>query len=117
MIDKLQRFGQYLYTINEEPYEKIGPHAFPIIVKDDAPFTRDQLVKHMEEKNIDTRNLFLSMPTQCPGFGFLEYKLGDFPEAEYIGKNGVHIGVHQDIGNEQIDYVMDTIAKFLEENT
>lgn len=117
MIDKFQRFSQYLYTTNEEPYEKIGPHGFPIIVKEDAPFTRNKLVDHMEKAGIDTRNLFLSMPTQCPGFKFLGCAPGDFPYAEYMGTNGLHIGVHQDIGEKEIEYIMDTVEEFLEKNT
>lgn len=117
MMERFGRFGQYLYTITEEPYEKIGPHAFPIILKEGAPFTRNQLVDHMEKNGIDTRSLFLSMPTQCPGFCFLNHKMGDFPNAEYIGNNGLHIGVHQDIGEEEIEYVMNTIAEFLEKHT
>jgi dTDP-4-amino-4,6-dideoxygalactose transaminase len=117
MIERFGMFEEYLYTITEEPYEKIGPHAFPILLKEDAPFTRNQLVDFMEKNGIDTRSLFLSMPTQCPGFGFLNYRLGDFPNAEYIGNNGLHIGVHQDIGEEEIEYVMNTIAEFLEKHT
>jgi dTDP-4-amino-4,6-dideoxygalactose transaminase len=116
LIERFKKFEQYLYTITEEPYERIGPHAFPIIVKEDAPFARDQLVDFMEKKGIDTRSLFLSMPTQCDGFGFLNYKIGDFPNAEYIGKNGLHIGVHQDIGEEEIQYIIDTVASFLEKH-
>ncbi len=117
MIDKFQGFRQYLYTVNEEAYEKIGPHGFPIILKEGAPFTRNQLVDCMEKAGIDTRNLFLSMPTQCPGFGFLGYKLGEFPVAEYMGNCGMHIGVHQDIGEKEIDYIMGTVSGFLERYT
>jgi len=117
IIERFGRFRQYLYTISEEPYEKIGPHAFPIILKEDTPFKRDQLVDFMEKKGIDTRSLFLSMPTQCLGFGFLNYQMGDFPNAEYIGENGLHIGVHQDIGEEEIEYIVNTVAEFLERNT
>jgi len=117
MIERFGMFEEYLYTITEEPYEKIGPHAFPVILKEGAPFTRNQLVDFMEKNGIDTRSLFLSMPTQCPGFGFLNYQMGDFPNAEYIGENGLHIGVHQDIGQEEIEYVMNTIAEFLEKHS
>ncbi|MFQ5737197.1 MAG: DegT/DnrJ/EryC1/StrS family aminotransferase [Thermodesulfobacteriota bacterium] len=117
MMEKFQRFSPYLYSISEEPHEKIGPHGFPIILKRDAPFTRSALVNHMEKAGIDTRNLFLSMPTQCPGFSFLGYTLGEFPVSEYMGERGIHIGVHQDIGDAEIDYVMDTISEFLEANT
>jgi len=57
--------------------------------------------------------LFLSMPTQCPGFEFLGYELGEFPNAEYMGNNGLHIGVHQEINKEHIDYIIKTIEDFL----
>ena len=26
----------------------IGPHAFPLVVREDAPFTRDDLLLHLE---------------------------------------------------------------------
>jgi dTDP-4-amino-4,6-dideoxygalactose transaminase len=57
------------------------------------------------------------MPTQCPGFEFLGHKAGDFPNAEFIGENGIHIGVHQDIGAEDIEYFVDIVGKFLKERT
>jgi dTDP-4-amino-4,6-dideoxygalactose transaminase len=53
------------------------------------------------------------MPTQCPGFKFLGYKLGQFPNTEYIGHNGLHIGVHQDIGPKEVDYFLDKVGEFL----
>jgi len=117
MIKRFSKFSEYIATIHEEEDEKIGPHAFPIIVKEGAPFSRDRLTNYLDKNGIDTRDLFTSMPTQCPGFSFLGHKLGDFPNAEYIGNNGLHIGVHQDLGDEHIDYLVDTVEKFLEQYT
>jgi dTDP-4-amino-4,6-dideoxygalactose transaminase len=116
MIDRLKEFDQYLATIHENKDEKIGPHAFPIIVKENAPFTRDEFVDYLDKHEIDTRDLFSSMPTQCPGFDYLGHQLGDFPHAEFIGNNGLHIGVHQDIHQEHIDYVMTTIKDFISQH-
>ncbi len=113
LINKFQKFSKYLSTVEEEKHEKIGPHAFPIIVKENAPFTRDQLTDYLDKSGIDTRDLFSSIPTQCTGFKFLGYKLGDFPNAEYIGNNGIHIGVHQDITDKHIEYFINTIKIFL----
>lgn len=113
LIKRFEKFSDYFLTIREEKDEKIGPHAFPIILKKGAPFNRNTLVNYLEKKGIDTRDLFASMPTQCPGFSFLKYKPGDFPNAEYIGDNGLHIGVHQDLNDGHIDYFIDTIDKFL----
>lgn len=113
MINRLKEFDEYFFTIKEEKDEKIGPHAFPVIIKENAPFTRDELVDYLERKEIDTRDLFTSMPTQCPGFSYLGYKIGEFPNAEYMGKHGFHIGVHQDINDNHIDYVFDTLKSFI----
>ncbi len=115
MIKKFAGFEKYISTIYEERHEKIGPHAFPMIVREGAPFTRDELTAYLDKNGIDTRDLFASMPTQCPGFAFLGYKTGDFPNAEYIGDNGLHIGVHQDIDDEHIEYFVNTVDKFLKE--
>lgn len=114
MIDKFEGFAPHLFTIKEEPFERIGPHAFPIILGGNVKFTRDEMVYFMESRGIDTRSLFLSMPTQCPGFGFLGYKAGQFPNAEYIGDNGLHIGIHQDLSKKELDYILEVIGDFLD---
>ncbi len=111
--ENFKKFAPYLMTIKVEEYEKIGPHAFPIILGEKTKFKRDELVKYLEDNEVDTRNLFTSIPTQTPAFGFMGYKSGDFPEAEYIGNNGLHIGIHQDLNKEHLDYVIDLIEKFI----
>jgi dTDP-4-amino-4,6-dideoxygalactose transaminase len=114
VLSRFDRFRPYLETISEGPEEQIGPHAIPIIVQEAASFTRDELAGYMESRGIETRTLFSSMPTQCAGFRFLGYREGQFPNAEYIGNHGIHIGVHQDLGLEEMDYVLATLDRFLE---
>lgn len=113
MIEKFKEFEPYLYTIEEGSDEKIGPHAFAIIAGENVKFSRDKLAYFMEQNGIDTRNLFLSMPTQCAGFKYLGYELGNFPNAEYMGDNGLHIGIHQDLNKDDLDYVLGVIRDFL----
>jgi dTDP-4-amino-4,6-dideoxygalactose transaminase len=114
LYKKFQQFEPYLTTIKENENEKIGPHAFPIIISENAPFTRREMVDFLEKNGIETRSLFSSIPTQCKGYKFLGYKLGDFPNAEFIGRNGLHIGVHQDLNEEHIEYIIEKIKEFLE---
>lgn len=113
LMDKVGRFSSLLATINKESYEEIGPHALPLIIQEGAGFTRNQLIAFMEKKGIDTRTLFSSIPTQCGGYEFLGHTIGDFPNAEYIGAQGIHIGVHQDLNRKECDYIIDTIDEFL----
>ena len=113
LIDKFKRFEKHFITIQEEPHEKIGPHAFSIIVRENEPFTKDEFVAYLDRSGVDSRNLFYSIPTQCPSYAFLGKKPGDFPEAEYCSNHGTHIGIHQDIDLKQLDYVAQVTEDFL----
>ncbi len=113
LIDQFKKFEHLFITIKEEKNEKIGPHAFSIILREGLKFTKDEFVDYLDQEGIDSRNLFYSLPTQTPSYRFLGYHLGDFPEAEYCGDHGFHIGIHQDLELEQLDYVVETIEKFL----
>jgi dTDP-4-amino-4,6-dideoxygalactose transaminase len=113
VLERFDHFAPWLSTICEEPHEQIGPHAIPIVINEGAPFTRAGLTQHLETNGIETRTLFVSMPTQCPGFEYLGYKLGQFPNAEYMGCHGIHIGVHQDLEIEDMEYVLATLDSFL----
>jgi dTDP-4-amino-4,6-dideoxygalactose transaminase len=113
LMSRFKQFSRYLYTIEESADEVIGPHAFPIIIREGVKFRREEFTGYLEKNGIETRTLFSSMPTQCPGFKFLGYKLGDFPNAEYIGNHGLHIGIHQGLGLREMDYIISKIEDFL----
>jgi dTDP-4-amino-4,6-dideoxygalactose transaminase len=57
--------------------------------------------------------MFSSLPTQQPAYEYLGYREGDFPEAEYIGKCGFYIGIHQGLKCDDLDFVVDSIKKFI----
>jgi len=113
VLDRFDRFAPFLSTISEEPWEKIGPHAIPVVVNEAASFTRDELAAYLEQNGVETRTLFASMPTQCPGFAYLGHRPGEFPVAEYMGKNGLHIGCHHDLGIAEMEYFLHLLEKFL----
>lgn len=116
VLDRFDRFSPYLTTIREEPHERIGPHAIPVVVQESASFTRATLANYLEAHGIETRTLFASMPTQCAGFAHLGYRRGEFPNAEYLGRNGLHVGVHQDFGEAEMAYFLECLETFLEQH-
>jgi len=113
MMARFAEFEEFLWTYAEEPHERIGPHAFPFVVREGAPFSRDELMLHLEQNGVESRTLFSSIPTQCGGYEFLGWRLGDFPVAEGIGGRGIHIGVHQDITPGDVDWFVETVRNFI----
>jgi dTDP-4-amino-4,6-dideoxygalactose transaminase len=113
LVDKFKKYEDAFIITKEEEGEKIGPHAFSMIVRNTSQFSKDELVDCLDQAGIDSRNLFYSIPTQCPSYAFLNHKLGAFPEAEYCSENGTHIGIHQDIELDDLDYVDSVVSEFL----
>ena len=115
LLDLFKEFDEYFITLKEDSHEQIGPHAFSIVLKENCPFSKDEFVQFIESEGVDSRNLFYSIPTQCPSYSFMGHQIGDFPEAEYCANHGTHIGIHQDIELTQLDYVAEVVQKFLKQ--
>ena len=115
LTNQMQGFKEYFILMEEAPYEKIGPHAFSLLLRDTSPVSKQALCDALRTAEIDFRDLFYSIPTQTPAYSFLGHKLGDFPEAEYCSDYGVHIGIHQDLKISQLDYVVEVIGNLVKQ--
>lgn len=113
LTKKLLDFSEFFYTIHPGEYDTFSPHAFAIIVNPDK-IDKYKFVQFLTDKGIDNRNLFYSIPTQAKCYAYLGHKLGDFPNAEALSDYGTHIGIHQDLNQEQLDYIVDCIKEFVD---
>lgn len=113
LLEKLKDLNDFAYFNLEEESDVISPHAFSVTLKD-PKYDYKALYKFLEENSIKCKRNFGSNPTQHKTFGFLDYKLGDFPEAEYVGDNGLHFGIHQFLSGEDLDYISDILHKYFE---
>lgn len=110
-LEMTEDLSDYCYFIKEETYEKVSPHAFPLVLKD-KKYNRDSLYKYLESKGIQCKTLFGSLPTQHNAFKFLNYKYGDFPVSEYVGENGLHFGMHQYLNDDDLHFISDTLHEY-----
>jgi dTDP-4-amino-4,6-dideoxygalactose transaminase len=114
MLDLTKDLSDYCYFLREESYEKVSPHAFPLVLRD-KKYNRNKLYQYLESKSIQCKTLFGSLPTQHNAFKFLKYKYGDFPVAEYVGDNGLHFGMHQYLSDDDLNYVSDVLHAYFKE--
>ena len=88
------------------------PHGFSITCKE---ADKIKLVEEVFDKyNIHHKRNFGCIPTQHRAFADMEYSLGDFPESEWVGDNGIHIGCHQHLSEEDIQRIELAIKESLE---
>jgi len=88
--------------------------AFPITVKKDSGFTRNEITSYLNERLVETRNLFGGNLLRQPAYLSINYrKIGDLVNTDYIVNNTFFIGTFPGINGEQIEYTLDLIDKFV----
>jgi CDP-6-deoxy-D-xylo-4-hexulose-3-dehydrase len=87
--------------------------GFPLTVRADAPFGRDQLVADLNRHLIGTRNLFGGNLVRQPYMEGRNYRAaGDLAASDIVMRSTFWIGVYPGLGEPEIDFVIDRIRTF-----
>lgn len=93
--------------------------GFPITIKDTAPFSRDQLVNHLEQCGIQTRMLFAGNLIKHPCFDEMRrsgsgYRtVGDLKVTDQIMNNTFWLGVYPGLTVRMLDHMLNVTRKFV----
>src|SRR3989344_1378351 len=109
--EKTKYLEDLVFFVEEDSHEILSPHAFSITLKSPR-LNYSKLYKFLESNDVQCKRNFGSMPTQHKAFEYLGHKLGEFPEAEYVGDNGLHFGIHQYLSKKDLDYVSDKLHEY-----
>ncbi len=111
LMENCADLSEFAWFNQEEEHEVLCPHAFSITLKDPSlNFTR--MYAYLEEHGIQCKLNFGSLPTQHETFAWIGHKIGDFPEAEYVGENGLHMGCHQFLTQDDLDFMVENIHNY-----
>jgi CDP-4-dehydro-6-deoxyglucose reductase, E1 len=100
-------------TANSEP----SWFGFVLTVRDGAPFTRDEIVRHLDTKGIGVRLLFGGNLTRQPYMQGQNFRVhGSLGNSDRIMHQTFWIGVYPGLSEDAIDYVLDIIHAFCKES-
>lgn len=103
--------NDYIYSSNEEPENTNCPHGISLTVKEER-FDIRGLGHQLDKANIHWKRNFGCIPTQHKAFREYGHSLGEFPESEYVGTNGIHIGCHQYLTTQEVDRIILTVNSY-----
>jgi CDP-4-dehydro-6-deoxyglucose reductase, E1 len=111
----LKKYSKYFILPKQLPGSKSGWLAYPITIKNDAPFSRTQMQIFLEKRNIQTRVVFTGNILRQPGFKNIKMKKDKkgYPEADKVMKNGILIACHHGLNNKMINHIHESIDKFI----
>jgi CDP-6-deoxy-D-xylo-4-hexulose-3-dehydrase len=89
--------------------------GFPIYVRPEAPFTRDELIRWLEDHKIGTRLLFGGNLLRQPAYRGLKYRvIGDLHNADEIMRRVFWIGLYPGLTSSMLDYVGEMLTQLCE---
>ncbi|MEP6507170.1 MAG: aminotransferase class I/II-fold pyridoxal phosphate-dependent enzyme [Gemmatimonadales bacterium] len=88
--------------------------AFPLIVRDDAPFCRRDLQIYFERADIQTRTVFTGNILRQPAFAGIQRRESPagYPNADRVMRGGFLIACHHGLSDAQIEYVHEVFTDF-----
>jgi len=110
---KLKPIEECLMLPEATPGSDPSWFGFPIGVRENAPFSRDELIRALEEKKIATRLLFGGNLLRQPAYEGCEYRvIGELRNTDFVMNNVFWIGVYPGLTPEMLDYAAETIQLF-----
>lgn len=115
IYEGLKEFDKYFLlpdaTTNSEP----SWFGFPILVKEKAPFSREGVVRYLEQNKIATRMLFGGNLTKQPAYDGAKFKaIQPLCNTDLVMNNLFWLGVYPGLNKTKVEYIIQKLLKFLE---
>lgn len=110
---------QHIFLLPEAtPNSEPSWFGFVLGLRENVPFTREELLQHLNVKKIGTRLLFAGNLLHQPAYRNIEHRIvGDLRNSDYIMNQVFWIGVYPGLSAEMIDYILDTIHTYVHSRT
>jgi len=114
-IKFFKEYEEFFILPNQNEDCKTAWLAFPLIVKDSAPFNRTEMQIFLEKRNIQTRVVFTGNILRQPGYKDIKCigKADDFINADNVMKGGILLACHHGLDEEMLSHLYDSCELFM----
>ena len=110
----LKKYEKYFILPKWEKAMKPCWFGFMLIVKENAPFSRLDIVNFLQDNKIETRSLFAGNLLKHPAYLNIEKRvIGDLKNSDNIMDNGFWIGVFPGLDSRMLKYVVSKFDEFI----
>jgi CDP-6-deoxy-D-xylo-4-hexulose-3-dehydrase len=117
----LSDLSEFLILPEATPGSEPSWFGFPIAVRPEAPFSRNEAIRFLEERKIATRLLFGGNLTRQPAYRDVAYRVaGPLTNTDFVMERVFWIGVYPGITPAMVNYTIDTfhqMARLLAERS
>lgn len=108
-------YEEFFILPRQLPNSRTGWLAFPLTIREDAPFTRRQMQIWFEQRDVQTRPVFTGNILRQPAMKNVEaLKVpGGYPVSDHVMRGGILLACHHGLDNAQIDFMHETFEGFV----
>jgi len=112
----LQDLEDFFILPEATPHSNPSWFGFPAAVRADAPFTRKQVLRYLQEHKIATRLLFGGNLVRQPAYRDVPHRIvGNLKNADFVMNNLFWIGVYPGLGTEMLEFMIGSLHEFVQE--
>lgn len=113
-----KQYEEYFILPRQTEGAKTAWLAYPVIIRENAPFSRKEFQIFLEKRNIQTRTVFTGNITRQPGYKNLEMKKSKdgYKNSDNVMRGGVLLACHHGLTSEMMDYMHESIEKFIKKS-
>ena len=113
LYERLKPLEDVLLLPESTPKAEPSWFGFPIGVREDAPFSRDELIRDLEAHKIGTRLLFGGNLVRQPAYKNTHYRVvSDLRNTDYVMNNVLWLGLYPGLTEPMIHYTAETVTAF-----
>jgi CDP-6-deoxy-D-xylo-4-hexulose-3-dehydrase len=117
LYEGLKKYEEFFVLPATTPKSEPSWFGFLLTGRPGAPFTRYDIVQHLEAHRIGTRQLFGGNLLAQPAYQNIEHRVsGTLKNTEIVSTSSFWIGVYPGLSDEMIDFMIETISVFIEKS-
>ena len=111
----MSKYPDYFHLLTTGEKEDPSWFGFPFLIKETAPFSRNELTEYLELHKIGTRNVFSGNLLRHPAYVDLKNKrvMIEMVVADRVMNQACWLGVFPGIQDPQMKYVLKTLGEFI----
>jgi CDP-6-deoxy-D-xylo-4-hexulose-3-dehydrase len=116
LFQELEKYEKFFILPQWHEKSEVCWFAFPITIRQGAPFKRGELLRWLSKNMIDYRLLFAGNILKQPAYKNIDCRIvGELKNTDYIMYNTFFVGIYPRLEEEHILYIANIIAKFVKQ--
>ena len=110
-------YEEWFILPKQLPNSRTAWLAFPLTIRENAPFTRTEMQIFLEKRNIQTRTIFTGNILRQPGFKNIPHKTDPhgYAMADQVMRGGILMGCHHGMTETMMHHIHDSFKIFTKE--